>query len=1358
MTVREDDTSTPSKIDSIRERELYRYYRPLDSSPGIKVPRRASDCHTQITDNTRTANIATSPDTTLTAFAQLCTLRLQAQRAIISVIDRDKQYFIAESTKTLNLSDTSKCEEDGDDLWAGCATVGKAGRLCEKTIEATAEVGRFPMYTVTNLAEDPLFNELPFVAGPPFFKYYAGTPLTTKRGINIGSVFVMDDIERSHLDVVQETFLGTMAQVIMKHMEITAEAEEHKKVMRLSMGMNAFVEGRSRLSYDITVDVTGKRWMNADDSMLVASRAEPTASNSVAVHVHRPEPFPGLQGLPANIASLSRETSTSDSSQEDSDHGIQARNSLDAGHCTTLARASNLLYDSLDLHGRGGIVFFDTTSRRRHDTNASSSKYSCMSPMDVNVARPAVVMSSATTDVHSRAPTEPKDTGAFSPLDETLLQSFLHRYPRGKLWSFDGDGALSSSDEDGYSPGERRGPSKPEQSRTKRKQVEAATLQRHFPNVRQLLFYGLWDAGSSRWFTAGFAWTTSSRQIFSVETELNFFMAFGNSVMAQVSRLASMAADRQKADFIGSISHELRSPLHGILASAEFLAETEQDSFQNSLVDTISSCGRTLLDTINHILDYSKINSFERNWRNARKPTSRSKGTVRSPRIVADKEAPPMLNIFAMTNVASITEEVVEGVYAGQVYQDISSTDATTFSTDARTKAIGRGLHVGNEPRNLGNLGMTKEVEVILDIARQDYVFMAQPGALKRVIMNIFGNALKYTQKGTITVKLTLESEHNPRDEPISLEDPANESILAINVTDTGKGISREYLRTSLFNPFCQEDVLASGTGLGLSIVRSIVNMLRGTIDVQSEVGVGTEVTIRLPLSRVPGAGTPVTTPSTTAGSVEDNSINTLARDYQDRTVGLYGFESGERGTGPVLKRYIEDWFSLRTVAPEARPIPADIAIVDEIALLSLLQHSPTDMPIVVLCNTYTRTEMANHQYTSAILEFVSKPFGPRKLAKALRLCLDKASELQNGLSVPLLPTTDNLDPLVADGTTLSAEMNHLTLETGREDIPIEVQTNGVVTASGSQKAQMALEMTSSNPGSDEVTETGREDFPFPVPDGVNQSEEERELNRTPVKHISSGARRPRPITRITEPITNFLLSPIPDDRRGAILAALADHPPPDDIAAAKAALLRRTAFSLTASNVALPNGDPTTVVSSPKPRTTQHVKRPPRLLLVDDNKINLRLLETCMKKRKYQFVDTAENGQLAVQAAEAHEDGYDIIFMGRSLERSINALTRSIANDIHSDISMPVMNGFEATRAIRDIEEERGTRSKNGQERAPALIVALTGLASSRDQAEAFTSGVDLFLTKPVSFKEVGILLDNWEAHGELKPPDEAS
>jgi signal transduction histidine kinase len=60
------------------------------------------------------------------------------------------------------------------------------------------------------------------------------------------------------------------------------------------------------------------------------------------------------------------------------------------------------------------------------------------------------------------------------------------------------------------------------------------------------------------------------------------------------------------------ISHELRSPLHGILAAAEFLEDTNLDSFQKSLTKTQVICGRTLLQVIEHVLDYSKINSFEK--------------------------------------------------------------------------------------------------------------------------------------------------------------------------------------------------------------------------------------------------------------------------------------------------------------------------------------------------------------------------------------------------------------------------------------------------------------------------------------------------------------------------------------------------------------------------------------------------------------------------------------------------------------------------------------------------------------------------------------------------------------------------
>jgi len=64
-------------------------------------------------------------------------------------------------------------------------------------------------------------------------------------------------------------------------------------------------------------------------------------------------------------------------------------------------------------------------------------------------------------------------------------------------------------------------------------------------------------------------------------------------------------------------------------------------------------------------------------------------------------------------------------------------------------------------------------------------------------------------------------------------------------------------------------------------------------------------------------------------------------------------------------------------------------------------------------------------------------------------------------------------------------------------------------------------------------------------------------------------------------------------------------------------------------------------------------------------------------------------------------------------------------------------MDGDAATRAIRRMEKERS--------QPPAYIVALTGLSAEKDRAVAFESGVDKFLTKPVSLKQLGIVIDQW-------------
>ena len=76
----------------------------------------------------------------------------------------------------------------------------------------------------------------------------------------------------------------------------------------------------------------------------------------------------------------------------------------------------------------------------------------------------------------------------------------------------------------------------------------------------------------------------------------------------------------------------------------------------------------------------------------------------------------------------------------------------------------------------------------------------------------------------------------------------------------------------------------------------------------------------------------------------------------------------------------------------------------------------------------------------------------------------------------------------------------------------------------------------------------------------------------------------------------------------------------------------------------------------------------------------------------------------------------------------------------------MPVMNGIESTRGIRKLERERGQK--------PAMIIALTGLASASIRQEAFSNGINLFLTKPVHFNELRKILNDWAP--DMEPQDQ--
>lgn len=140
--------------------------------------------------------------------------------------------------------------------------------------------------------------------------------------------------------------------------------------------------------------------------------------------------------------------------------------------------------------------------------------------------------------------------------------------------------------------------------------------------------------------------------------------------------------------------------------------------------------------------------------------------------------------------------------------------------------------------------------------------------------MNLFGNALKYTDHGFIQVKLAAE--------PLPAKNRPGKSRVTLTVTDSGRGMSKEYLDSQLFQPFAQENSLTPGTGLGLSIVKQIVESMGGEIDVQSEKDHGTQITVAMALTHAPAS----------LDSLEQSIIASTSRKTSGLKIGFVGFDA----------------------------------------------------------------------------------------------------------------------------------------------------------------------------------------------------------------------------------------------------------------------------------------------------------------------------------------------------------------------------------------------------------------------------------------------------------------------------------
>ena len=624
----------------------------------------------------------------------------------------------------------------------------------------------------------------------------------------------------------------------------------------------------------------------------------------------------------------------------------------------------------------------------------------------------------------------------------------------------------------------------------------------------------------------------------------------------------------------------------------------------------------------------------------------------------------PRLINAAPVDLMAVTEQVVESCYAGYEFKGLfGQVDIGTMLGEAghkltdRPKAHGYGR--AKDP--------TSALTVAIDVEYRDqgWFFLLQSGAVQRILMNITGNALKYTPSGWVRIQL-------------SAKETDDKTTIHISVSDSGKGISADFLKNQMFSPFSQEDTLQVGTGLGMSIVKQVVERLGGEISVTSQVHMGTQVDVSLPAE-------PMDHPQDVDSCTRVRSLTTSMK------VFLAGFDKrvpASRLLYESMAYYLINWYNMSVVDDV---YSSDLIISDECPELLdyFQQRSPTErsafatsspygtpmptpeanqsvyrawQPLIVLCSNALRYEFFGQQAeTGKIIDFSSKPCGPYKLARSLLFCLEQTEARQKSLEGTEQPTPQ---PSTTLTPSTSEDFISPVLDQGLGSKRRESFGRGVV------RFSPTVQRGSSDHGASMYV-PGRGFVEAPTSSIV----EPQQFVGMRRKFANSPKTTPR-----TEAERRLFDQPEERGRAEFNIPSITRTSPSVDSSAEKPKeATTPTPTPSLYNRLNPPRSIPISPMSHPTELSPQSTFRPPYVLIVEDNSVNALILATFLKKRGYPFAQ-AENGLLAVQAVQARPEGFDIILM--DIQSSSLLLSKLICSACDGWIGCYSDNSIDRTRS----------------------------------------------------------------------------
>jgi PAS domain S-box-containing protein len=372
---------------------------------------------------------------------------------------------------------------------------------------------------------------------------------------------------------------------------------------------------------------------------------------------------------------------------------------------------------------------------------------------------------------------------------------------------------------------------------------------------------------------------------------------------------AAEAGTRSKSDFLSTMSHEVRTPLNGVIGMTHLLLEEDLTERQKSYVDILRFSAENLLVIVNDILDYNKI------------------------------EAGKIELVSEPLQLTALLQKLVK-----------------SFQFQKKKEAIDIYLKMADD---------------LPETIASDEVRLGQ------IINNLMSNAVKFTEKGSVCLQARVLSKNNKN------------AVLEIKVVDTGIGIAENQLQ-SIFEKFVQAGSYITrqygGTGLGLAITQKLLHLMGGEIEVESQLGVGSTFTIRLPVELVNNRES--------AGNSVNNAHFTmdLSRCHilvaEDKLVNQ-----------KLVQQIIQKWgarLSLVNNGQEAVDFLAkekvdlvlmdiQMPVMDGYAATALIKKQQPNLPVIALTASVLKTDDEKRKLFDA---YLLKPFNPQILKdQLLQIC-----------------------------------------------------------------------------------------------------------------------------------------------------------------------------------------------------------------------------------------------------------------------------------------------------------------------------------------------------------------------------------